>query len=90
MSSHKRSNAVISLNVNGVPIEGVPEVRHNVFQYFKNYFRRSQFIRPDIGGLVFNSISVEEGADLIQTFLLEEIKDAIWDCDSFKSSAPMV
>ena len=33
---------------------------------------------------MFNSISVTEGADLIKPFMLEEIKVAIWDCDSFK------
>lgn len=37
---------------------------------------------------MFNSISVAEGADLIKPFLLEEIKDAIWDCDSYKCHGP--
>jgi len=52
MSSRKRSNALISLNVNGVSIEGVIEVRNTVFQHFKNYFQRSSLFRPNIGRLV--------------------------------------
>jgi len=37
---------------------------------------------------VFNSISVAEGVDLIKPFQLKEVKDVIWDCDSFKCPGP--
>jgi len=62
--------------------------RHAVYQYFKTHFQRSPVQRPDIGGLVFNSLAAAQGADLIKPFMLEEIKDAIWDCDSYKCPGP--
>jgi len=39
-------------------------------------------------GLHFRSLSVCEGVDLIKPFTLEEVKTAVWDCDSFKSPGP--
>lgn len=88
MSSHRRSNALISLSVDGVSIEGVSEVRHTVYQHFRDHFKRTSNQRPDIGGLVFKTLSAVEGVDLIKPFLLEEIKAAIWECDSFKCPEP--
>ena len=88
MSSRRCSNALVSLTMDGVSIEGVSEVRHTVYQHFRNHFKRTSNVRPDIGGLVFTSLSATEGAYLIKPFLLEEIKTAIWDYDSFKCPGP--
>jgi len=88
MSSRKRSNSIISLLVDGVNIEGVEPVRQTVFQHFHSHFKRSPQARPEIGGLVFNTLSVAERDDLIKPFLLAEIKAAVWDCDSFKCPGP--
>jgi hypothetical protein len=79
MSSRKRSNSLVSLQVDGAPVEGVAEVRHLVFQHFKRHFQRTTQVRPDIGGLTFNSLTLADGDDLTKPFVLEEIKDAIWD-----------
>ncbi|GAU35536.1 hypothetical protein TSUD_155670 [Trifolium subterraneum] len=88
MAARKRSNSIVSLTSGGVNFEGVAEVRQMVFEHFKNHFRRSLPRRPDIGGLLFNSLSMTDGADLIKPFLLDEIKAAIRDCDSFKCPGP--
>jgi len=61
----------------GVNIEGVEPVCHSIFQHFHNHFKRSTQSRPDIGGLVFKSLSVTDGADLVKPFLLEEIKAVV-------------
>ena len=88
MSSRRRSNALVSLIEDGISIEGVSEVRNIVYQHFKHHFKKTTNYRPDISGLLFKSLSVMEGVDLIKPFLLEEIKAAIWDCDSFKCPGP--
>lgn len=42
-------------------------------------------VRPEIGELSFNSLSYMEGANhLIKPFIIEEIKEALWDCNNFK------
>lgn len=37
---------------------------------------------------MIKSISAYQRADLIMPFLLEEIKEAVSDCDSYKSPGP--
>jgi hypothetical protein len=54
MSSRRRSNALISLNINGVPIEGLTEVRHTVFQHFKIISRGLRSFGQTLVGLCSN------------------------------------
>lgn len=56
-----------------------------MFQHFKNQFNLVADERPGLGDLEIKMIGGQDGAFLIQPFLLEEIKEAVWDCDSFKS-----
>ncbi|GAU43299.1 hypothetical protein TSUD_389980 [Trifolium subterraneum] len=88
MSFRKRGNSIASFTVDGRSIEGVAEVRQHVFDHFQNHYRKVQFSRPDISGLSFSTVSELDREELIKPFLLEEIKTAIWDCDSFKSPGP--
>ncbi|GAU46155.1 hypothetical protein TSUD_401590 [Trifolium subterraneum] len=88
MSSRKRCNSIASFTVDGISIEGVAEVRQHVFDHFQNHFRKVHYSRPDISGLSFSTVSELEREELTKPFLLEEIKSAIWDCDSFKSPGP--
>lgn len=88
MSYRKRSNSIIFLSADSVQIEGMDVVRQMVFQHFHDHFQRHLHVRPNIGGLVFKSLSDTEGAALIKPFLLDEIKAAIWDCDSYKCHGP--
>jgi hypothetical protein len=88
MSSRKRGNSIASFTVDGSSIEGVAEVRQHVFYHFQNHFRKVQYSRSDISGLSFSTISELDREELTKPFLLEEIKSAIWDCDSFKSPGP--
>ncbi|GAU46455.1 hypothetical protein TSUD_402220 [Trifolium subterraneum] len=76
------------LKEDGVSVEGVAEVRQTVYQNFRNHFQKKLHNRPDIDGLVFKLISSSDGADLIKPFFMEEIKAAIWDCDSYKCPGP--
>jgi hypothetical protein len=88
MKSRKRRNSIGSFVVDGRLVEEVSEVRQLVFNHFSNHYRRTRNNHVDISDLCFKSLSVEEGAELTKPFLLEEIKKAIWDCDSFKSPGP--
>ncbi|GAU44264.1 hypothetical protein TSUD_400110 [Trifolium subterraneum] len=88
MSFWKQGNSIASFTVDGRSIEGVAEVRQHVFDHFQNHFRKVQFSQPDISGLSFSTVSELDSEELIKPFLLEEIKSAIWDCDSFKSPGP--
>ncbi|MCH93790.1 LINE-1 reverse transcriptase like, partial [Trifolium medium] len=88
MNSRKRGNSIVSFNVDGRVLEGVAEVRKHVFDHFKHHFRKVNHNRMDIGSLPFSILSSSDGDKLVQPFLMEEIKAAVWDCDSYKSPGP--
>ncbi|MCH79613.1 cysteine-rich receptor-like protein kinase, partial [Trifolium medium] len=44
--------------------------------------------RPEVDGLQFSTLSLTEGGSLIKPFSVEEVKAAVWDCDSYKSPGP--
>lgn len=66
-------------------IEGVQPVRHTVFSHFESHFQSQNCDRPSVENLRFQSLSVSEGGGLITPFSVDEVKAAVWDCDSFKS-----
>ncbi|GAU32903.1 hypothetical protein TSUD_152630 [Trifolium subterraneum] len=88
MSSRRRANSIGALIHAGRTVESVPEVRHIVYQHYSNHFRKQMHYRPDISRLEFRSLSSLHGAELTKPFLMEEIKAAVWDCDSFKCPGP--
>jgi len=80
MSYRRHLNTIVSIFVDGAQCEGVQGVRSAIFDHFSQHFKWVDVERPGLGEIVFNSLSNEEGADLIKPFLLEEIKEAVWDC----------
>lgn len=78
--------------INRTQVEGVRGVRSVVvfyfifyFYHFSNHFKKVDTYRLGLGELMFKSIDDVEGADLIKPFLMEEIKEAVYECDRFKS-----
>ncbi|GAU10511.1 hypothetical protein TSUD_420810, partial [Trifolium subterraneum] len=88
MSSRRRHNSIVSLSADGNTIDSVADVRKVVFDHFSNHFRKVSRGSVDIGGLNFKTISELDREGLIKPFLLDEIKAAVWDCDSYKSPGP--
>jgi len=71
--------------VDGVRIEGVHPVRNVVYTHFAQHFKSQYEERPSVSNLQFRSLTVVEGGGLIKPFSVDEVKEAIWDCDNFKS-----
>lgn len=46
MSTRRRVNNISSLDVGGVQVEGVTNVREAVFNQFSNYFKVPHVMRP--------------------------------------------
>ncbi|GAU10487.1 hypothetical protein TSUD_420760, partial [Trifolium subterraneum] len=88
MSARRRGNSIVSFEVDGNRIEGVAEVRHLIFDHFRQHFQKKLHARPDISNMSFKSVSEQDRIDLVKPFLLDEIKTAVWECDSFKSPGP--
>ena len=56
-----------------------------VFNHFSSHFQKLTMARPGVENLRFLQLSLVEVGSLIRPFMLEEVKQAIWDCDSYKS-----
>jgi len=74
--------------VNGEVVEGVNLVRQAVFMHIKHHFLSDSVARATVGNLQFRRLSFMKMGTLIKPFSVDEVKAAVWDCDSFKSPGP--
>jgi len=88
MSSRRRANSIFSLSDNGTIVEGVEGIRGLVFNHFSSHFKSVATERPCIENLNFNMLNVGQCGEITKPLSLEEVKQAVWDCDSFKSPRP--
>ena len=88
MSSRRRHNSIQLLQVDGAQVVGVQNIRSIVFNHFSSHFKRPDEVRPGVDNLNFCRLSVLEEGSLTNLFILDEVKQAIWDCNSFKSPGP--
>jgi len=88
MSLRRHCNSIQLLQVNGVQTSGVQNIRSTIFNHYSSHFRQIDGERPGVENLNFRRLSVLEAGSLTRLFTLEEVKQAIRDCDSFKSLGP--
>jgi len=67
---------------------GVHNVRVAVYNHFSSHFKVVPIARPSVEGLHFRQLSYGEAGNLTKPFSLDEVKQAVWDCDSFKTLGP--
>ncbi|MCI16757.1 endonuclease/exonuclease/phosphatase family protein, partial [Trifolium medium] len=72
----------------GLRVEVVQPVHQAVFSHFSSHFRASNTARPTVDDLHFRTLSFVEGGSLVKPFSVEEVRAAVWDCDSYKSPGP--
>jgi len=88
VKSRIHSNGIKMLQVNNDWVFGVNEIRSVVVDYFKRQVPSSEWKRPKLDGMNFESISEEENSFLVSQFSMEEIKGVVKESDGNKSSAP--
>jgi hypothetical protein len=71
-----------------VVIEEVSGFRDAMSNNFETHFQSVIVTRSNIGNLHFNYISETDAYYLECLFGEEEVKQAVWDCESFRSSDP--
>jgi len=76
------------VHVDGVTVEGIHDIRAAVFNHFSSHFKTIGPDRPGVENLHFRKLSGVQAEDLTKPFSREEVKQAVWDCDSFKSPGP--
>ncbi|PNX64714.1 cysteine-rich receptor-like protein kinase, partial [Trifolium pratense] len=83
-----RGNAISVIQVGGATLEGVSPIRQAVFSHFASHFKSSNVERPGVDNLLFKRLNHVECSSLTKPFSEDEVKSAVWDCDSFKSPGP--
>jgi len=63
-------------------------VRAAVLSHFSSHYKSRSVRRPSMEGLQFRLLSCRDGAVLTKPFSLDEVRDVVWDCDSFKCPGP--
>jgi len=64
------------------------EVKDKVRKYFEERFVRNDVCQVTLDKVRFNTISEADNVMLVSNFSEEEVRDAIWGCDSSKSPGP--
>jgi hypothetical protein len=67
---------------------GVHPIRQVVVTHFASHFKAGRWERPGVDNLQFRRLTVLEGGSVIKPFSMEEVRVAVWDCDSYKSLGP--
>ncbi|GKV51770.1 hypothetical protein SLEP1_g58395 [Rubroshorea leprosula] len=80
-----RRNEINSIQIKGDQCRGVNEIKEGVMNYFKGLFSEEEWQRPKLDGISFKQIDKADNDFLTATFLKEDIKNVVWDCDSSKS-----
>ncbi|GAU35629.1 hypothetical protein TSUD_30470, partial [Trifolium subterraneum] len=88
LTSRHRRNALSVIQEDGVILEGVTPIRQAVFLHFASHFKAMNVERPGVENLRFKRLPQLESSSLTKPFSEEEVKSAMWDCDSYKSPVP--
>ncbi|KAI5437241.1 hypothetical protein KIW84_023385 [Lathyrus oleraceus] len=88
MKGRFRRNNIVSLVTSRGRLEGVEEIKSEIFNHFKSRFTEPMEDRPTLNGLNFNVLSVEDRDLLEAPFQVDEIKEIVWLSDCDKSPGP--
>ena len=72
-NSHRRTNHIKSIEVNGVLYEDEEEVRAKVVHFYQSLYTESNTWRPSMDGLEFASIEEDERLELERDFSEEVV-----------------
>ncbi|GJX58573.1 RNA-directed DNA polymerase, eukaryota [Tanacetum coccineum] len=88
LKKKRRQSAIKGILHNGAWIDDPGEVKSEFYNHFCKRFSCSSDIRPNVGDVSFNKISLEQCEFLERDVSNEEIKKAVWDCGGDKAPGP--
>ncbi|GKV25907.1 hypothetical protein SLEP1_g35285 [Rubroshorea leprosula] len=83
-----RKNEINSIQINGDQHKDVGEIKEKMAGYFEQLYTEDRWQRPKLDGINFRQIDEADNESLMAAFSEEEIKNAVWDCESSKSPGP--
>jgi hypothetical protein len=88
IKSRRRRNQLVALKEGDNWIQGVSEIKAFVKNFFADNFGERWEDRPNLNGIHFQSLSIDENIMLTAPFTIEEVREAIWSCDGNKCPGP--
>lgn len=70
MSSRRQSNAIITVDVNSVRVEGVENVHRVVFNHFQSHFQVVNIDRLGVENFNMKSLSMSKRENIIKPFTI--------------------
>ncbi|XP_058775831.1 uncharacterized protein LOC131650117 [Vicia villosa] len=83
-----RRNSITSLEGRNGRVEGVANIKSEVFSYFQVFFKEENSERPIPENLNLNSLSGGDAEWLERPFTEEGVREAVWAYDDSKSPGP--
>ncbi|GKA96117.1 putative RNA-directed DNA polymerase, eukaryota, reverse transcriptase zinc-binding domain protein [Tanacetum coccineum] len=80
--------SIKGINVNGAWIESPDDIKQAALDQFLARFKEEDMVRPSFSSSRFRSLSSDVVVALESEFTMEELKDAVWNCDGSKSPGP--
>lgn len=80
----RRNNKKVSIQKDGVLLEGVDEIKREVKRVYEEIFRVRRCNRPVLDELTANQLEANDVMALEKEFTMEEIKEVRWNCDRNK------
>lgn len=85
----RKSDSIVGLLMDGSWVEDVDCIKRKVKNFFEEKFRKQHDgRRPLLDGVTFSMLSADDNRALCEHFELDEIREAVWDCESKKSPGP--
>ncbi|GKA40794.1 RNA-directed DNA polymerase, eukaryota [Tanacetum coccineum] len=88
INKKRRHLAIKDILVEGEWIDNPPRVKAEFFNHFANRFSAPDWTRVPFDGQFPRCLDIDQSSDLERDVSNEEIKRAVWDCDSDKSLGP--
>jgi hypothetical protein len=87
INKRRRENEILSLERNGRSLKGVDEIKNAIFEHFQGHFS-ARGGKPIPANMNFKTLSNADSNDMVREFSEEEVRRAVWECESSKSPGP--
>jgi hypothetical protein len=86
--SRSRRNNISALKVGEIWLENPAHIKEEVVNYFEHHFSSPNVCRPNLNGVSFPSLTLDDNFRLTVPFSYDEIFDAVKESDGSKSPGP--
>lgn len=88
MRSKRRRTRLLKVKVDAEWIEDVQRIKRAVKDHFEAGYKEVEASRLKLDGVYFNQVSSADNEYLVDPFLMDEIREVVWECDGNKSPGP--